>query len=100
MLTRWLITLLSLFILSPSIYAKHLPDDIQPGDGINEIQLPLTKESAAELVKVESNGKVLSVDEELHLGKIIFRVKVLHQDGKIKIYRLDRESGHHYTHQH
>ncbi|MDH5357490.1 MAG: hypothetical protein OEY48_03515 [Gammaproteobacteria bacterium] len=95
MLIRKLIALLSLLAISLSVSSKHLPDDIEPGDGTNEIQLPLTKETAAELIQVESNGKVLSVDEELYLGKILFRVKVLHQDGKIKIYRLDPQSGHH-----
>ena len=91
---RRYITLLSLLLASFTAYCDHLPDDIEPGDGTNEIQLPLTKKSAAELIKVESNGKVLSVDEEQDNGKTIFRVKVLHNDGKIKIYRLDPETGH------
>ena len=46
------------------------------------------------LMAVELRDKVLSVDEEHYGNKIIFRVKVLHNDGKVKIHRFDRDSGH------
>jgi uncharacterized membrane protein YkoI len=82
------------FTLSMTVFAIHLPDDIEPGDAVNEIQLPLTRESAAELVKLESKGKILSVDKKSNHGKALFRVKVLHDNGKIKIYRLDPNTGH------
>ena len=90
---RYLFTLF-IFTLSVAVFAAHLPDDIEPGDAVNDIQLPLTKESAAELVRIESKGKVLSVDKKSDNGKTIFRVKVLHDNGKIKVYRLDSNTGH------
>jgi len=90
---RTLLTLFSL-ILSTAVFAAHLPDDIEPGDGVNEIQLPLTKESAAELIKVESAGKILSVDTKYNNGKTVFYVKVLHDNGVIKMYQLDPKTGH------
>ncbi len=83
-----------LLLTSLSVHAVQLPDDIEPGDGINEIQLPLTKQSAAELIRVESGGKVLSVDRGKLKGKKIFKVKVLHDNGKIKFYRLDPQTGY------
>jgi len=87
---------LSIILILPiASYAAHLPDDIEPGDNVNEIQLPLTKESAAELIRLESKGKVLSVDKAKFQGKVIFKIKVLHRDGKIKNYRLDPATGHH-----
>ncbi len=86
--------LLSSILLSPGIQAGQLVDDIDPGDNVNEIQLPLTKRTAAELVRVESEGKVLSVDKVQYKGKSIFRVKVLHDDGKIKFYRIDPQTGY------
>lgn len=85
------ITLLS---LSQPILANYLADDIEPGDGVNEIQLPLTKESAAELIRMETDGKILSVDEAQYLDNIIYKVKVLHENGKIKIYRLNPQTAH------
>jgi len=75
-------------------YAAHMPDDIEPGDSINDIQLPLTKESAAELIQVETHGKILSVTEKKKAGKLIFRIKVLLSDGMIKVYQLDPNTGH------
>jgi uncharacterized membrane protein YkoI len=55
--------------------------------------LPLTKEAAATQVQTESGGKVLSVDDKTEGGQQIFRIKVLHDDGKIKIYQLDAATG-------
>ena len=56
-------------------------------------ELPLTEETAAEHIKQKTNGKILSVATKQKDGKTIFRVKVLHQDDKIKIYPLDAETG-------
>jgi len=92
-LLRYLFTIM-LLTLSAPLFAKYLADDIEPGDGVNEIQLPLTRESAAELIRMESKGKILSVEETPHRGKFIFKIKVLHDDGKIKIYRLDPQTAH------
>jgi uncharacterized membrane protein YkoI len=55
--------------------------------------LPLTKETAATQVQTESGGKVLSVDKKTEGEQKLFRVKVLHDDGKIKIYKLDAATG-------
>lgn len=86
--------ILSLFALSLPVNSAQLPDDIEPGDSVNEIQLPLTKQSAAELIRVESQGKVLSVNKNQYKGKSVLRIKVLHDDGKIKFYRLDPQTGY------
>jgi uncharacterized membrane protein YkoI len=90
---RYLIILL-LFAISLPVKSAQLPDDIEPGDAVNEIQLPLTKQSAAELIRVEYQGKVLSVNESQHKGKDVFRIKVLHDDGKVKSYKLDPQTGY------
>ncbi len=90
---RYLLTL-TFLIFSFQVYSAKLPDDIEPGDSINEIELPLTKRSAAELIRVESNGKVLSVDKKPYKGKFIFRVKVLLDNGTVKFYKLDPDTGH------
>jgi hypothetical protein len=87
---------LLLFLLAPlSLLAdEHIPYEQQPGNSINEIVLPLTQHTAAELAKVETNGKVLSVDEQRRGAQIIFRVKVLHNNGKVKVHLFDRDTGH------
>lgn len=90
---RYFLTLL-MVILTVTALAEELPDDIEPGDVVNDIQLPLTKKSAAELAHIESGGKVMSVDENQEGNHVYFSVKVLHDNGKIKIYHIDRDSGH------
>jgi len=93
-LLRYLCTIL-LITIPLSVFAAHLPDDIEPGNAVNEIQLPLNKSSAAELIRLETKGKVLSVTKKKVKGKYIFRIKVLHKNGKIKIYSLNPLTGHH-----
>lgn len=63
------------------------------GSVIANTALPLTKESAAEHIQQQSGGKVLSVDPKQDGDKQLFRVKVLHDDGKIKVYQLDAKTG-------
>ncbi len=87
-------TYLFISFISVAAVAKNLPSDIEPGDGINEIQLPLNKKSAAELVRIETKGKILSVDEAKQNGIKIFKVKVLHSTGKVKNHIVDSRTGH------
>ncbi len=64
-----------------------------PSYASDDIALPLTKDTAAKLIQQKTKGQVLSVDEENESGKILFHIKVLHESGKIKIYKLDAETG-------
>jgi len=64
-----------------------------PSFANDDIGLPLTKESAANLIQQKSGGQVLSVDTESENGKTLYRIKVLHESGKIKIYNLDAQTG-------
>ncbi|MDF1588013.1 MAG: hypothetical protein P1P93_02500 [Gammaproteobacteria bacterium] len=91
-IVRYIFTFI-LLLSSIAVHSARLPDDVEPGDSVNEIKLPLTKESAAELIRVETKGKVLSVDTQKHKSGSVFKIKVLHDDGTVKIYRLDATSG-------
>ncbi len=64
-----------------------------PSYASDDIELPLTKESAAKLIQQKTDGQVLSVDTEDKGGKTLYRIKVLHESGKIKIYNLDAATG-------
>lgn len=59
----------------------------------SDVALPLTKDSAAKLIQQQTNGKILSVDKNQRNNKTVFRVKVLHDQGKVKMYRLDAKTG-------
>lgn len=94
-MTNCLYLLMSLLLLALPLQAdEHIPYEQQPGNIINEIALPLTKHTAAELAKLETGGKILSVDEENRNDMVIFRVKVLHNNGKVKVHRINRDTGH------
>lgn len=82
------------FSLPVMVWADHLPADAEPGTSVNDIPLPLTQKTAAELAQVENGGKVLAVHAEVYENHDIFRVKMLHDDGKVKNYRIDRETGY------
>ena len=85
--------LLAIFIVSSPVWAEHVPDHIKQSARVDNIPLPLTKNTAAELARIQSGGKILSVDEQKQGNRTIFRVKVLHNNGKVKIYHIDRDTG-------
>lgn len=80
-ITRLLFTLI-LFLISTISFASEA-----------ETQLPLTKQSAAEMIQAGSQGKILSVDKKETDGKTLFLIKVLYDDGKIKTHSLDALTG-------
>ncbi|WP_438971587.1 PepSY domain-containing protein [Methylophaga sp.] len=87
--------LLATLLLSVSVMAgKSVPYEHLPGNSINEIELPLNRHTAAELAKIETEGKILSVDEEIRDNETVFRIKVLHNNGKVKVHRIHRDTGH------
>lgn len=83
-----------MLVLSMPSWANHLPEDVEQATNVNDIALPLTEHSAAELAHIETGGKILSVEQTQENDQIIFRVKVLHQNGKVKVHRFDGETGH------
>jgi hypothetical protein len=94
MFKRCHILLLLLITALPLSADESVPYEQQPGNSINEIRLPLNQHTAAELAKVETQGQILSVEEDTQDNRIIFRVKVLHKSGKVKVHRFDRNTGH------
>ena len=59
----------------------------------HNVNLPLTKQSAADIIQSESNGKILSVNKKASNDKTIFIIKVLYDNGKVKNYSLDAATG-------
>jgi uncharacterized membrane protein YkoI len=80
-ITRLLFTLI-LFSISSLSFASE-----------NDVQLPLSKQSAAEIVQKKSQGKILSVDKKETAEKTFYLIKVLHNDGEIKVHSLDVLTG-------
>ncbi|PHS30436.1 MAG: hypothetical protein COA95_09095 [Methylophaga sp.] len=80
--TTHLILALMLFSLSSLSFASD-----------HDIQLPLTKQSAAELIQLESHGKILSVEQSKTAEKTFFLIKVLYDNGEIRLHYLDASTG-------
>lgn len=53
----------------------------------------MSLEAAASLVQRQTGGRVLSADVEWAGGQQVYRFKVLTPDGRVRVYRVDPESG-------
>ncbi len=80
---------ITVILLSLSLLG-HLTQAQAANDKIN---LPLTKQSAADIIQSESKGKILSVDKKIINDKTVFIIKVLYDKGKVKNYSLDAATG-------
>lgn len=85
--------LLISFLLSLPTLADTAPETGVAASNARELVLPLTKATAADLAKSDTDARVLSVHEETYQGIAVFRVKVLHGNGTVKTYRIERDSG-------
>lgn len=90
-LFRYLLLISCLF--SMPTMAESAPENGVSGDAVHNIALPLTKETAAELAKNETGGRILSVHEETQEDIVLFRIKVLHDNGTVRTYRIERDTG-------
>ena len=76
-------------LLPVAVHAEHVTENSND----NHLHLPLTQESAAELIRSETGGKVLSVDSENVENETFFRVKVISKQGRVKVYRVVSSTG-------
>lgn len=90
-LFRYLFLIFCLF--SMPTMAESASESGVSADYVNNIALPLTKETAAELAKTETGGRVLSVHKETQEKIDLFRIKVLHDNGTVRTYRIERDTG-------
>ena len=73
-------------------YADHV-SELNANHAEHQFVLPLTQESAAEFIRSKTGGKVLSVDRDAVPDETFFRVKVISEQGRVKIYRVDSSTG-------
>ncbi|EMR12321.1 hypothetical protein MPL1_10833 [Methylophaga lonarensis MPL] len=91
-----LLRLLVMFsvLATPLAWAGYAPVYAEENDTETfHIMLPLTTDSAAELAQLRTGGKVLSVEEEQRNSYTLYLVKVLHDNGRVRTYRFDRDTG-------
>ena len=54
----------------------------------------VSADQAAVLVRAKSGGRILSVALEGRAGAPVYRVKVLLEGGRVRVYRVDASNGH------
>ena len=82
--------LAGLLLASPSLYARSQ----QPASTAPYLQLAqMDAGSAARLVQSRTGGRVLSVDRAEKNGRVMYRVKVLLPEGRVRTVTVDADSG-------
>lgn len=53
----------------------------------------ISEDAAVALVREQTDGKVVRVDRKLEGGSLVYRVRVLSPDGRLREYRVDAATG-------
>jgi uncharacterized membrane protein YkoI len=53
----------------------------------------LSKQQIAELVTNQFQGKVIAINEQQQDGKTIYQVKLLTKKGRVKVIKIDADTG-------
>lgn len=53
----------------------------------------ISQDEAVAMVRAQTDGKVVRVDRKVEGGSIVYRVRVLSPDGRLREYRVDAATG-------
>jgi uncharacterized membrane protein YkoI len=53
----------------------------------------ISQDAAVALVREQTDGKVVRVDRRLEGGSVVYRIRVLTPDGRLREYRVDAATG-------
>lgn len=53
----------------------------------------MSEDAAVALVREQTDGKVVRVDRKTEGGKLVYRIRVLSPDGRLREYRVDAATG-------
>jgi uncharacterized membrane protein YkoI len=53
----------------------------------------LSQDEAVAMVREQTDGKVVRVDRKVEGGSVVYRVRVLTPDGRLREYRVDAATG-------
>lgn len=87
-----LLALLAVLAVTPNLVWAH-----NGSIGTPELRLAqagaISKSEAAELARARYGGRVLKVDEVSNGGRVVYRVRLLLDGGRIKTVNIDGNSG-------
>lgn len=81
-----LATLAALSAHAPLARAQEATQESLVREGISE-------DAAVALVREQTDGKVVRVDRKMEGGALVYRVRVLSPDGRLREYRVDAATG-------
>ena len=53
----------------------------------------ISEDAAVAMVREQTDGKVVRVDRKLEDGSLVYRIRVLSPDGRLREYRVDAATG-------
>ena len=53
----------------------------------------ISEDAAVALVRAQTDGKVVRVDRKVDAGSMVYRIRVLSPDGRLREYRVDAATG-------
>jgi uncharacterized membrane protein YkoI len=74
-----------LVVLSAGVPASRAQDS-RGGEAISQ-------DAAVALVREQTDGKVVRVDRRVEAGSVVYRIRVLKPDGRLREYRVDAATG-------
>jgi uncharacterized membrane protein YkoI len=57
------------------------------------VRVGISQDEAVAIVRAQTNGKVIRVNSKLDGGSVVYHVRVLTPDGRLREYRVDAATG-------
>jgi uncharacterized membrane protein YkoI len=57
------------------------------------VRAEVSEDAAVAMVREQTDGKVVRVDRKLEDGSLVYRIRVLSPDGRLREYRVDAATG-------
>jgi len=57
------------------------------------VRTEMSEDSAVAMVREQTEGKVVRVDRKVEGGAVVYRIRVLSPDGRVREFRVDAATG-------
>ncbi len=58
-----------------------------------KLRVEVSEDAAVAMVREQTEGKVIRVDRKLESGSLVYRIRVLSPDGRLREFRVDAATG-------
>ncbi len=78
--------------LAQELPAQESPAQESPAQE-SPVQEGISEDVAVAMVREQTDGKVLRVDRKIEGGAVVYRIRVLSPDGRLREFRVDAATG-------